>query len=137
MFYRQKKRSLEWGRSCWKVTQYVLPFLILAFLTPNSRSVFCAGVSLNIHSFIHSFIHLFIHSWFWSEMRCSSWCNGLSISCSSQCSTTGVTKAVVCIILSVGWFTAFPDSGVRWDVAHGAMGCLFLVPASFLYQSVL
>ena len=23
-------------------------------LTPNSRSVFCAGVSLNIHSFIHS-----------------------------------------------------------------------------------
>ena len=27
------------------------------FLTPNSRSVFRAGVSLNIHSFIHSFIH--------------------------------------------------------------------------------
>ena len=25
------------------------------------------------------------------------------ISCSSQCSTTGVTKAVVCAILSVGW----------------------------------
>ena len=25
------------------------------------------------------------------------------ISRSSQCSTTGVTKAVVCIILSVGW----------------------------------
>ena len=30
---------------------------IYLFLTPNSRSVFCAGVSLNIHSFIHSFIH--------------------------------------------------------------------------------
>ena len=25
------------------------------FLTPNSRSAFRAGVSLNIHSFIHSF----------------------------------------------------------------------------------
>ena len=43
-----------------------------------------------------------------------SWCNGSSdrsflgwthsaISRSSQCSTTGVTNAVVCIILSVGW----------------------------------
>ena len=43
-----------------------------------------------------------------------SWCDGSSdrsfmewihwaISCSSQCSTTGVTKAVVCAILSVGW----------------------------------
>ena len=28
---------------------------IYLFLTPNSRSVFCAGVSLNIQSFIHSF----------------------------------------------------------------------------------
>ena len=26
----------------------------LPFLTPNSRSVVCAGVSLNVHSFIHS-----------------------------------------------------------------------------------
>ena len=26
-----------------------------------------------------------------------------AISRSSQCSTTGVTKAVVCVILSVGW----------------------------------
>ena len=26
-----------------------------------------------------------------------------AISCSIQCSTTGVTKAVVCVILSVGW----------------------------------
>ena len=45
---------------------------------------------------------------------CSSWCDGSSdrsfmgwnhwaISRSSQCSTTGVTKAVVCVILSVGW----------------------------------
>ena len=43
-----------------------------------------------------------------------SWCDGSSdrsfmgwthwaISRSSQCSTTGVTKAVVCVILSVGW----------------------------------
>ena len=27
----------------------------------------------------------------------------LCLNCSSQCSTTGVTKAVVCAILSVGW----------------------------------
>ena len=27
----------------------------------------------------------------------------VAISRSSQCSTTGVTKAVVCVILSVGW----------------------------------
>ena len=27
----------------------------------------------------------------------------IAISRSSQCSTTGVTKAVVCVILSVGW----------------------------------
>ena len=27
-------------------------------LTPNSRSVFRAGVSLNIHSFIHSLIYI-------------------------------------------------------------------------------
>ena len=39
----------------------------------------------------------------------SSLCGGsgfpfsLFISRSSQCSTTGVTKAVVCVILSVGW----------------------------------
>ena len=26
-----------------------------------------------------------------------------AISCSSQCSTNGVTNAVVCAILSVGW----------------------------------
>ena len=33
-----------------------------------------------------------------------SWWTHWAISRSSQCSTTGVTKAVVCIILSVGWF---------------------------------
>ena len=33
--------------------------------------------------------------------RCSSVVR--AISRSSQCSTTGVTKAVVCVILSVGW----------------------------------
>ena len=32
-----------------------LLLLIYVFLTPNSRSVFRAGVSLNIHSFFHSF----------------------------------------------------------------------------------
>ena len=35
---------------------YITISCIYLFLTPNSRSVFCAGVSLNIHSFIHSFL---------------------------------------------------------------------------------
>ena len=33
---------------------YITISCIYLFLTPNSRSVFRAGVSLNIHSFIHS-----------------------------------------------------------------------------------
>ena len=33
----------------------------------------------------------------------SLYCTHWAISRSSQCSTTGVTKAVVCVILSVGW----------------------------------
>ena len=32
-----------------------------------------------------------------------SWGGPIDISRFSQCSTTGVTKAVVCAILSVGW----------------------------------
>ena len=32
-----------------------------------------------------------------------SWWTHLAISRFSQCSTTGVTKAVVCVILFVGW----------------------------------
>ena len=32
-----------------------------------------------------------------------SWWTHWAISCSSQCPTTGVTKAVVCSVLSVGW----------------------------------
>ena len=69
-------------------------------LTPNSRSVFCAGVSLNIHSFIHSIfwiltpnsrsvfcagvslnIHPFIHSIFWilTPNSRSVFCAGVSL----------------------------------------------------------
>ena len=33
----------------------------------------------------------------------SSWWTHSAISRSSQCSTTGVTNAVVCAIISVGW----------------------------------
>ena len=62
-----------------------------------------------------------IWRYFVDGARCSSvvrafrsWCDGLSdrsfmgwthwtISRSSQCSTTGVTKAVICAFLSVGW----------------------------------
>ena len=33
-----------------------------------------------------------------------TWCGPIELFLnSSQCSTTGVTKAVVCVILSVGW----------------------------------
>ena len=38
-----------------KFFNYITTSCIYLFLTPNSRSVFRAGVSLNIHSFIHSF----------------------------------------------------------------------------------
>ena len=34
---------------------YITILCLYHFLTPNSRSVFCAGMSLNIHSFILSF----------------------------------------------------------------------------------
>ena len=37
------------------IFNYTTISCIYLFLTPNSRSVFRAGVSLNIHSFIHSF----------------------------------------------------------------------------------
>ena len=49
------------------------------------------------------------HSPFYHGKSVRSWCDGSSdrthwaISRSSQCSTTGVTKVVVCVILSVGW----------------------------------
>ena len=36
-------------------------------------------------------------------VKCTCTCKVFSDSRSSQCSTTGVTKAVVCVILSVGW----------------------------------
>ena len=38
---------------------------------------------------------------YWWGARCSSVVRAISLS--SQCSTIGVTKAVVCAILSVGW----------------------------------
>ena len=44
------------------IFNYMTISCIYLFLTPNSRSVFRAGVSLNIHSFIHSFIHNDIHN---------------------------------------------------------------------------
>ena len=45
---------------------------VYLFLTPNSRSVFCAGVSLNIHSFIplvgvlYSSIFVMVSPYFWT-----------------------------------------------------------------------
>ena len=45
-----------------------------------------------------------------TKMEYSSFINGLQIyftSRSSQCSTTGVTKVVVCVILSVGIYLVF------------------------------
>ena len=57
------------GSNLFKIFLYIScirPYIITIsciylFLTPNSRSVFCAGVSLNIHSFIHSSIYTKSH----------------------------------------------------------------------------
>ena len=55
------------------------------------------NVSLELHS------NFVIISWSESENHLSMGTRPLYSSCSSQCSTTGVAKAVVCVILSVGW----------------------------------
>ena len=62
-----------------------------------------------------AYIHFnYIIIWLWTYLisrpialwySVCSWCDGTYwyVSCSSQCSKTGVTKAVVCAILSLGW----------------------------------
>ena len=49
-----------------------------------------------------SVVRAFAHGEMSRRIDPSWWTHG-AISRSSQCSTTGVTKAVVCAILSVGW----------------------------------
>ena len=63
-----------WYFSCFNYITFLCLYL---FLTPNSRSVFCAGVSLNIHSFIHSFIHsqMFSERLVDHGCRILGWCN--------------------------------------------------------------
>ena len=51
------------------IFNYITISYIYHFWTPNSRSVFRAGVSLNIHSFIRSFVCSFIHSFVVSFIR--------------------------------------------------------------------
>ena len=47
-------------------------------------------------------VRAFAHGVMGCRIDTSLWTHG-AISRSSQCSTTGATKAVVCVILSVGW----------------------------------
>ena len=49
-----------------------------------------------------SVVRLFTHGAMGHQIDLSCWTHR-AISLSSQCSTTGVTKTVVCVILSVGW----------------------------------
>ena len=57
---------------------------------------------------------------------------------SSQCSTTGVTKAVVCVILSVGWYISKNPCCLSERVAHAAAaGFLFRYlrgPLSYVWR---
>ena len=48
-FTRSIILNLDWCRLCTNLN--FMPFYL--FLTPDSQSVFCAGVSLNIHSFMY------------------------------------------------------------------------------------
>ena len=72
--------------------QNVAIFMILVYYDTliGIRSSEWARYSSVVRAFAHSVID-------------PSWWTHWAISCSSQCSTTVVTKAVVCVILSVGW----------------------------------
>ena len=50
-----------------------------------------------------SLVRAFIHGVMGHQID-PSWWSHWAISCSSKCSMTGVIKAVVCIILAVGWY---------------------------------
>ena len=63
----------------------VFNYLVLCFVGARCRSV--------VRAFAHGAMGRRIDPSWWTH-----W----AISCSSQCSTTGVTKTVVCVILSVG-----------------------------------
>ena len=58
--------------------------------------MFLCGVRCS--SMVRAFTHSAMGHWI-----DPSWCTHLATSRSSQCSTTGVTKVMVCIILSIGW----------------------------------
>ena len=73
----------------------------------NARSSMCALVTLNICAFCipNGFDHIVVRAFAHGAMGRRidpSWWNHLAISCSSQCFTTGVTKAVACVIMSLG-----------------------------------
>ena len=67
--------------------------------------------SYNMHTALHihalgarcsSVVRAFAHGMMGRRID-PSWWTHWAISGSSQCSTTGITKAVVCVMLSVGW----------------------------------
>ena len=77
------------------VSQSVCSFVYLFFyLTMHSRHLFGARSRSVVRALVHGAM---------GRQIAPSWWAHWAISFSSQCSTTGVTKAVVCIILPVGW----------------------------------
>ena len=92
-----------------KIGSFTLSFSVsisLLFLFPSfsafvllcirylSQYLWRSKMSFVLRVFTHGVMGHWIHH---------SWWTYWAISRSSQCSTTGVTKAVVCVILSVGW----------------------------------
>ena len=69
---------------------------VVSFIYARSWLSFFYGVRLS------SVVRAFAHGAMCHRIDPSRWTHW-AISRSSQCSTTGVTKAVVCVILSVGW----------------------------------
>ena len=76
------------------------------FVSNSSEQQLCnSGIFNNIHQSIFSYTGA--HGVIGRQIDPSVWTHW-AISCCSQCSTTGVTKALVCAILSVGWYIYDP-----------------------------
>ena len=85
------RRNVTGGNVCVKGAAFLItatiPYINFS-LTIRARTR--AHTHNHTHTYTHTYTHTHTHT-------------HIYISRSSQCSTTGVTKAVVCAILSVGW----------------------------------